>query len=135
MGGVGYELAEEEKEYIENVTYIQDDMLRIAAEQDRLLQNSPRPSDSYASVNYLQNAGHFNDAGEMSVPSGCEDHYEFWLEGVQYVSTYNVTINKFLLTGDEEDLSLQNTFWNEAMDNLDKADKKLNRIQRQGCGD
>lgn len=132
--GIGYELSEDEREYVENVTYIEDEMMRLDAEQYGLVDDYPSTSTAFEfSPNYVIFAGRWNEAKEMKVPPGCDDHHTVWLEGLDNLVVAFDSVNKFLWTGNEEDLRYVDIFDNDARENLGEAETMLDRIERQGC--
>ncbi len=135
LGGIGYELSGEEKEYVADVERIESELLDLAAEQGRLVQAYPNFStgEYYEAVDVLAVSSYVDQARGMPVPSGCENHHEVWKEGINNLSHTYFTANEFLLSGSEEDRSFIDTFSRDADEALDEARVLLDSIQRRGC--
>lgn len=136
LGGIGYELSGEEKEYVADVERVEGELLNLAAEQGRLVQAYPNISmaDYWETVDLLAVSLYVDEAREMQVPSGCEAHHEIWKKGINNVAYTYDTASEYLLTGSEEDRSFIDTFSRDADEALDEAGGLLDGIQRRGCG-
>lgn len=127
LGGIGYELTAEEIIYIDAVSNYQNRVLEVESDYRALDPRSPDISEDealQASSARLLVKFYYIKAEELDVPSGCEEHYEIWLERMENILSSVIG----------EDQGFMETSRANAEENLEEADILLDKIRSRGCG-